>query len=114
MGAPSLKRLAGGSFAFALAACATTSPPPPPPKPTVEAPAPVAAPPAPKPAADQCGLSELDGLVGRPTTEIPIPLEPGRRRVVCETCPRTMEFAPNRQTVLFDAATGRVTSVACG
>jgi hypothetical protein len=69
---------------------------------------------APRAAPDQCGLDELRGLVGKSRLEIPIPLEPGRRRVLCETCPRSEDFVAGRQTVLFDARTGLVTSVSCG
>jgi len=68
---------------------------------------------APRPTADQCGARELQYLVGRPTTEIPIPVEPNRRRVVCTTCPMTPERYSFRQTILFDASTGLVTSVTC-
>ena len=111
-------------LALALAACADgRKPAPPPAAPTASygpapsvasaAPAPVA-PPESRPAPDQCGLDELRGLVGRSRLEIPIPLEPGRRRVLCETCPRSEDVVAGRQTVLFDARTGLVTSVSCG
>ena len=108
---------------LALAACADSRKSPPPvapaatygPAPSVAAATPIAAPsPEPRPAADQCGLDELRGLVGRSRLEIPIPLEPGRRRVLCETCPRSEDTVAGRQTVLFDARTGLVTSVSCG
>ena len=109
------------ALALALAACANDRKP----APAVAAAAtygpaasvapPVAAPPAPpRAAADQCGLDELRGVVGRSRLEIPIPLEPGRRRVLCDSCPRSEDFVARRQTVLFDARTGLVTSVACG
>ncbi len=110
-----------GVIALALGgvwACSSSAPPSAPPP----GPAPVAAPqpqppqprPAPRPSGDQCGLSELRGLVGKPKTEIPIPLDPGNRRVACTTCPITEEYMPRRQTILFDAETGRVTEVRCG
>ena len=113
------------TLALALTACAGGSRRPPAPSPAASAaygPAPVvagaatppAAPPGPRPAPDQCGLSELRGVVGKSRLEIPIPLEPGRRRVVCETCPRSQDFVAGRQTVLFDARSGLVTSVSCG
>lgn len=84
------------------------SPPPAPPPP-----APLAnqsRPPAP---GDQCGAAELASLIGQPRTAIPIPVDPSRRRVVCTTCPRTEELRPDRQTIEYDAATGRVTKVGC-
>ncbi|MFI4977002.1 MAG: hypothetical protein ACHP84_20920, partial [Caulobacterales bacterium] len=64
--------------------------------------------------ADSCGAAQLQSLVGKPRTEIPIPLEPSLRRVACTTCPITQDYSPSRQTILFDAETGLVTSVKCG
>jgi hypothetical protein len=52
--------------------------------------------------------------VGRPRTEIPVPVDPRRRRVVCTTCPRTMDYNPSRLTIEYDSATNRVTKVECG
>jgi hypothetical protein len=120
-----LKRVLAVGASLTVFACAD-SPKPKPPAPVAATaaygPAPAAAsiasapvaPPPPRPAPDQCGLDELKGLVGRSRLEIPIPLEPGRRRVLCETCPRSEEVVAGRQTVLFDARTGLVTSVSCG
>ncbi|HEX7761946.1 MAG TPA: peptidase inhibitor I78, partial [Caulobacteraceae bacterium] len=68
----------------------------------------------PAPAPDQCGAGGLQYLVGHAKTEIPIPLRPDMRRVVCTTCPMTQDYVPGRQTVLFDAATGAVTAIKCG
>ncbi|HEX7799602.1 MAG TPA: proteinase inhibitor i78, partial [Asticcacaulis sp.] len=34
---------------------------------------------------DQCGAQPLQYLVGRPRTDIPVPLDPSTRRVVCST-----------------------------
>jgi hypothetical protein len=105
----------------ALAGCASKPeppppsppPPPPPPPPAVTLPvAPVSVPAPPPP--DQCGAYELASLVGKPRSEIPVPVNPSRRRVVCATCPKTMDFSPTRLTIEYDAGTGRVTKVACG
>lgn len=70
--------------------------------------------PAPRVPVDQCGAADLQWLVGKPKSEIPVPLHPSTRRVVCTTCPRTEEFMPRRQTILFDLDSGVVQSVACG
>jgi len=111
--------LAATGFVW-LAACATDQPPapapapPPPPPPPVAQAAPPPAPPPPPPAPDQCGANGLQSLIGHPKAEIPIPLEPRLRRVVCTTCPVTQDFVPNRQTIRFDAATGAITSITCG
>ncbi len=63
---------------------------------------------------DQCGASGLQYLVGKPRTEIPVPLDPGARRVVCSTCVTTREFRADRQTIVFDTETGIIKSVTCG
>jgi hypothetical protein len=73
--------------------------------------APVRTPPPPPP--DQCGAWELTGLIGKPRSEIPVPVNPARRRVVCTTCPRTQDFSPTRLTIEYDAVTGKVTKLGC-
>ncbi|MFO1012591.1 MAG: proteinase inhibitor i78 [Caulobacteraceae bacterium] len=101
-----------------LAACAgpqaeappTPSRGPPPPQSNMSRPPP----PRVQEAPDSCGARPLQYLVGRPRTEIPIPLEPGRRRVVCSTCPMTQDYSAYRQTIIYDAQTGLVREVKCG
>jgi hypothetical protein len=113
------------SALVALAACSSEPSPAPPPAPVVPRPAPIrtappriSLPPAPisvpppRPP-DQCGAYALQGLVGKPRTEIPVPVNPSRRRVICSTCPRTLDFSPFRLTIVYDQATGRVVSVGC-
>jgi hypothetical protein len=115
--------------ALLLAACApnypTRAPPTAAPTP---APAPVPAPlqtpqpprsraPTPPPRVtvkDQCGASELQGLVGRPRTEIPVPVDPNRQRVACTTCPVTLDYSPQRLNFFFDAGTGIIREIRCG
>lgn len=71
--------------------------------------------PAYKPVAnDTCGASALQYLIGKPRTEIPVPLQPSQRRVVCSTCVTTQEFRADRQTIVFDSDTGLITSIKCG
>jgi hypothetical protein len=89
-------------------------PPPPSPPPISITPPPISVPPPVSPPPDMCGAWELQGLVGKPRREIPVPVEVSRRRVVCTTCPRTMDYSPARLTIEYDAATDKVTSVACG
>ena len=116
------------AVALVLAGCSSdgASPPPrstatPPPAPSRPgpprisiAPPPISIPPAPLAPPDTCGAWELRGLVGKSRTEIPVPVQPSRRRVVCTTCPRTMDYNPARMTIEYDAATNRVVKVACG
>ena len=78
---------------FALAACAAapagktpaeTSPPP-----SVSLGPTIPLPPPPPP--DSCGASQLQGLVGKPKSQIPVPTDPSRRRVACTSCPVTLD-----------------------
>jgi hypothetical protein len=97
---------------LALAACSTgPEPAPAPPPPAATAPT---ASPAPPPLADACNARAHQHLVGRPRSEIPVPLKPELQRVACATCPITMDFEPNRLNFFFDAATGIVKEVRCG
>ena len=66
------------------------------------------------PAADQCGAGPLQYLVGKAKDEIPVALVPSRRRVVCTTCPSTLDMRPDRQTIRYDETTKKVVSVTCG
>jgi hypothetical protein len=112
--------------ALTLLACAPTNvtPPPPragdPPKSSpVRAPPARPAPPQSRPAppaqpTDTCGARDLQYLVGRPKTEIPVPVNPRNRRVTCTTCPVTMDFNAQRVNIFFDQATGIVKEVKCG
>jgi hypothetical protein len=107
-----MRRLALAVTLLALSACSTPAPPEPaPPPPPAPAPAP---PPPPPPAADTCGAREHQHLVGRPRTEIPIPLDPNKQRVACTTCPVTMDFSAERLNFFFDAKTGIIKEVRCG
>jgi hypothetical protein len=108
---------------LALAGCAApASPPPATPPPRVAPPSPAPAPaphiavaPAPPvPRADACGALPLQYLVGRPRTEIPVPVYPDRRRVVCATCFVTQDYVEGRQTIVYDSETGLVKSIRCG
>jgi hypothetical protein len=69
---------------------------------------------APTPTADTCGARPLQSLIGRPRTEAPVPVRPERQRVLCTTCPMTMDFNPDRLNILFDATTGLIKEIRCG
>ncbi len=73
-----------------------------------------APPPGQSKAPDTCGAAALQGLVGRPKTEIPVATTPGNRRVSCTTCPVTMDYRPERLNIVFDEETGIVKTVKCG
>lgn len=94
-----------------LAGCATPPPERAPQPAPAPAPPPVAAAP---PAPDACGAEAAKHLVGRPRTEIPVPLRPELQRVACTTCPVTLDFNPNRLNFFFDAQTGLIKEVKCG
>lgn len=110
-------RILAAAMTLTLAACASEPPgPPPAPPPPPPAPAPK---PAPKPApprgsADMCHAAEAQKYVGRPRTEIPVPVLPALQRVACTTCPVTMDFNPRRLNFFYDAETGLVKQVKCG
>ncbi len=98
---------------LAMFACATPEPqaaraPPPPPK--VEAPR---AMPAQEPK-DSCGAMPLQYLVGKPKSDITVPVDPTKRRVSCTSCPVTMDYNPERLNIFFDADTGIIKEVKCG
>jgi hypothetical protein len=109
---------------FVLASCSTPSYPTTaaPTAAPAQAPAPVAATapprsPIPRPQVsdrDQCGASALQGLVGRPKSEIPVPVNPARQRVACTTCAVTMDYSAERLNFFFDAQTGRIKEIRCG
>ena len=65
-------------------------------------------------AKDLCGAAELQGLVGRPRTDIPVPVRPERQRVACTSCPVTQDESPDRLNFFFDAATGLIREIRCG
>ncbi|HYD99660.1 MAG TPA: peptidase inhibitor I78 [Alphaproteobacteria bacterium] len=105
-----MRRLAA-ALAGLVAACSSgpgEEPPPPIAAPTT----PVAR--APLPNRDACGAAELQHLVGRPRSEIPVPVRPDLQRVACTTCPVTMDFNQNRLNFFFDAGTGVIREIRCG
>lgn len=130
MGEAGVKAAGGLTLALALAlglaACSAPS------YPTIAPPAEVA--PAPRPPAlaprpppprspvprprvrveDSCGAAALQGLIGRPRSEIPVPIEPRRQRVACTTCPVTDDYIPTRLNFFFDADTGLIKRIRCG
>ena len=67
-----------------------------------------------KPAETTCDAATLTWLIGRSRNEIPVPVDPSRRRVACTRCPVTEDYRPDRTDIRYDAVTGIVTSVKCG
>jgi hypothetical protein len=100
-----------------LGACAEPAQKPAPP-PMAPAPPPpprmLTPPPPPAPPRDACGAEPLQSLIGRPRTEIPVPVFPSRRRVVCSTCVTTQDYIASRLTIIYDSNSGLVKSVRCG
>lgn len=72
------------------------------------------APDAPAAAGDLCGATELQWLVGRSRTMVPVRGDFSRRRVTCTTCPDPAEYDPERVNVLYDLDSGVVKEVRCG
>ncbi len=101
---------------IAPAACAPTPLEPAGPPPAAAAPAPPRSP-IPRPdvsVRDQCGAADLQKLIGRPRSEIPVPIDPNRQRVACTTCPVTLDFNPSRLNFFYDAQTGVIREIRCG
>lgn len=96
------------AVAALLTSCASEPAPKPPPQ--------ASRPPPPPPVAeaDKCGAREAQAYVGRPRSEIPVPVQPALQRVVCTTCPMTMDFNERRLNFVYDAETGIIRQVKCG
>ncbi|HVY33827.1 MAG TPA: I78 family peptidase inhibitor [Caulobacteraceae bacterium] len=103
--------IAGLAFGLtgSLAAHSADAVPVPPP---AISPAPIPA--APASDADQCGATELAYLIGKPRSEIPVPVDPSRRRVYCTTCMVTQDYDPTRLNIVVDSQTGVIKAVKCG
>ncbi len=115
---PSPARLALALALAALAACQSpppappgTPPPPPPPRPSSGTPAASSLPAA---ADDTCQAASQARLLGTDYRTVP-PAPAGKVvRVVCTTCPMTMDFNAGRLNVIYDAASGKVERLTCG
>jgi len=68
----------------------------------------------PPPDGDLCKAGELQWLVGKPRTEIPVPVDVVSRRVVCTTCPVTEDYSAYRLNIFFNSETDLVEQVRCG
>ena len=91
-----------------LTACAA-----PPPK-VVPAPAPAPGPALPPAAEDTCRAATYASTLGRDYRDVP-PAPEGRAfRVVCTTCPMTMDFNPQRLNFFYDETSGKVVRLSCG
>ena len=65
-------------------------------------------------AADTCGSRQFAWLVGQDHKKAP-PTSAGKVvRVVCSTCPMTMDYNGERLNVIYDAKTGVVEKLTCG
>lgn len=61
-----------------------------------------------------CKAGEMQWLVGKPKTDIPVPVEVVNRRVTCTTCPITEDYSAYRLNIFFNQETGVVEQVRCG
>lgn len=112
-----MRRLTIAALLLGLSACASDPPAAPPAPPPQQAPQQQSTPapaPRPRPANDMCGAYALQDLVGRPRSEIPVPVLPALQRVACTTCPVTQDYNPKRLNFLYDAETGIIKEVRCG
>ncbi|MDP3173972.1 MAG: I78 family peptidase inhibitor [Phenylobacterium sp.] len=91
---------------LALAGCAAPLPEAPP--------VALAPPPSPAPVRDECGAQALQSLIGRPRTEIPVPVLPALQRVACTSCAVTQDYNPRRLNFFFEADSGLIAEIKCG
>jgi len=63
---------------------------------------------------DLCKANDLQSLVGKPRTAIPVPVDVINRRVTCTTCDITEDYSPYRLNIFFNAETDIVEQVRCG
>ncbi len=63
---------------------------------------------------DMCKAGELQWLVGKPRSQIPVPVDVVNRRVACTTCPVTEDYSPYRLNIFYNQQTGLVEQVRCG
>jgi hypothetical protein len=52
--------------------------------------------------------------VGKPKTDIPVPVDVINRRVTCTTCPVTEDYSPYRLNILFNPQSNVIEQVRCG
>ncbi|MET4683426.1 hypothetical protein ABIE19_001335 [Brevundimonas faecalis] len=64
--------------------------------------------------ADMCKAGELQWLVGKRRSEIPVPVDVVNRRVACTTCPVTEDYSPYRLNIFYNQQTGLIERVSCG
>lgn len=103
------------AFVVALAA-GCQSPPPTPPAPPTSPTAPDAAAESALPAAEQdtCKAASYASLIGQDYKQAP-PAPAGKViRVVCTTCPMTMDFNAERLNVIYDEKSGLIRRLTCG
>lgn len=96
-------RIAGGAALLLLAACVTEGGSGPAPGPA----------PDPAPAADACGASGLQGLVGQPASSLDTMRFAQRMRVIRPGQMVTMDYSEARLNIAVDEAE-RITRVYCG
>lgn len=74
-----------------------------------------ASPPAQTPAeADTCNARTYGWLVGEPKSRIPAMPADSLVRVVCTTCPMTLDFNAARLNIFYDEKTGVIGKLSCG
>ncbi|WP_415289518.1 hypothetical protein RSD66_07550 [Brevundimonas sp. S1H14] len=64
--------------------------------------------------AAMCKADEFQWLIGKPRTEIPVPVDVVNRRVACTTCPITEDYSPYRLNIFYNQRTGLIEQVRCG
>lgn len=61
-----------------------------------------------------CKADEFQWLIGKPRSEIPVPVDVVNRRVACTTCPVAEDYSPYRLNIFYNQRTGLIEQVRCG
>lgn len=61
-----------------------------------------------------CRADEFQWLIGKPRSEIPVPVDVVNRRVACTTCPVAEDYSPYRLNIFYNQRTGLIEQVRCG
>ena len=65
-------------------------------------------------AQDTCGAAAQSPLLGTDYRQVP-PAPAGKAmRVLCTTCPMTMDFNPQRLNIIYDEKSGLIRRLTCG
>lgn len=63
---------------------------------------------------DTCGMKNYNWIVGEDYKRMPVAPAGKVIRIVCSTCPMTMDYNESRLNVIYEESTGVVSRLNCG